>query len=90
MKTLFQTVGKFAILIATMAILTGLSLFLFGTWFCTYPLLRLPPRERRVRASADFAAAGLALMTAFGPPPNEESESEPEPTPPLHIHHWGA
>lgn len=59
-------VGKFALLSAGMAFLTAVSLFLLGSFLLTWPVLRMTPRDRRVRAAVDLLSAGMTAMQVFG------------------------
>lgn len=62
---LFRLAGRFALLLVTMAFLTAVSLFIIGGFLLTWPLLRLSPRDRKLKATADFATAGMTLLTVF-------------------------
>lgn len=62
---LFRLAGRFALLLVTMAFLTAVALFVIGGFLLTWPLLRLSPRDRKIKATADFATAGMTLLTAF-------------------------
>lgn len=65
-QTMFRAAGRIALWLATMAFLCAASLFVIGSYLLTWPLLRLSPRERRVRAIVDFASSAMAVATAFG------------------------
>ena len=65
MKSLFRTVGNFAMLGAAMAFLIGVTLFLTGSFLITWPLHRQSPRNRKLRATMDIVAAGMTLLTAL-------------------------
>lgn len=67
-RGLFRALGSLALLLACTAGLVALSCLLFGSFLISYPALRKSPRERRLRASADLAAAGLQLLQTFTPP----------------------
>lgn len=62
---LFRGAGKIALLLATMAFLAVISLFVVGSFILTWPVHRSSPRERKLKASMDFAQAGMTLLTAF-------------------------
>jgi cytochrome c oxidase assembly factor CtaG len=64
-KSMFRGAGQVALWAATMAFLAGVSLLLVGSFLLTWPILRKSPRDRRIKATMDFAAAGLTLMTVF-------------------------
>ena len=63
--TMFRGIGRVALLLASMAFLAGVSLFVFGSFLLTWPLLRLSPRDRRVKAGVDFASSAMTLLTVF-------------------------
>lgn len=65
-RALFRTTANLAFLAATMAFLVSVSLFLSGAFLATWPILRHSPRDRRLRAIAELAAAAMAAATAFG------------------------
>lgn len=70
-----------------MALLAAASLFIVGAWLATWPVLRLSPRQRQLKASLDFATAGLVLAQALGElrkgaPEDPEGAPEPEPEAP--------
>ena len=62
---LFRAAGRFAIWLATMAFLAAVSLFIIGGFLLTWPLLRMSPRDRRIKATVDFATSTMALATVF-------------------------
>lgn len=64
-RALFRLAGRFALLLATMAFLVGVSLFIVGSYILTWPILRLSPRDQKIAALTDVAAAGMKLMTVF-------------------------
>jgi hypothetical protein len=49
------------------------SLLVLGSFLATYPVLRVSPRERRLRAGMDAAAALLALAQTL-PKPRDEAD----------------
>lgn len=65
---LFSALGRFALLLATAAFLTAVSLFLVGAFLSTWPILRKSPRDARIRATADLASAAVTAIAAFRPP----------------------
>lgn len=65
MRIVFTSLGRVALSLAAVAFLTTAALFVVGSYMVTWPVLRLPPRERRVRAAMDLASAGMATMQAF-------------------------
>ena len=62
---MLKTVAKFALFLATMAFLTATSLFLFSAWALTWPLMRKSPREQRIRATAEAAAACVSMIQVY-------------------------
>lgn len=65
MKALIRGLGRFALTLATMGFLITVSMFLVASYLMTWPLLRTSPRERRLRASAELAAAVMGAVQAF-------------------------
>jgi cytochrome c oxidase assembly factor CtaG len=61
-RFLARGLGRMAILAATAALLTGVSLLVGGAFLMTWPLLRKSPREQRLQAATEMAAAGLVLL----------------------------
>lgn len=64
-RALFKALGSLALAAAGLAFLTAVSLLVLGSFIATWPILRLSPRERRLRASVELAAAGLTLLSTF-------------------------
>lgn len=62
---MFRGLGQFALLLVSMALLVVMSLFVIGSFLLTWPLHRLSPRDRRLRASVGFASSGMTLLTAY-------------------------
>lgn len=77
------TIGKVLLLLAGMAFITGLSLFVAGAFLATWPLLRLSPQERRIGALIGLGTAVMGMVQAYKPdtPTPDESETEPETEP---------
>jgi len=70
-------VGKLAVLLVSLTVITGVSLLLFGSYLLTWPVLRLSPRDRKVRALVDLTQAALAALAALQPPAtNGKNSSE--------------
>ncbi len=65
MKAMLKGLATFAFWAATLAFLTGVSLFLLGSFIATWPIMRKSPRNRRIKASMDLAAAAMTALTAF-------------------------
>lgn len=64
-RAMFAGLGKLALAAATMAFLTATALLVLSAFLVTFPVLRCSPRERRMKASMELAAAGLAVIGAF-------------------------
>ena len=75
--------GRAFLGLAGVAFLVGVSLFLFGSYLLTWPVLRLPPRERRMQAAVQLGSAVMGAMMAFRPPgmPGDVHDQEEEPAP---------
>jgi len=65
MRKLLKLFGSIVLSLATMAFIAATSLFVVGTFLTTWPVLRLSPRDRRVRAAIDLATAGIQLAQTF-------------------------
>jgi hypothetical protein len=59
-------VGKILVFLASMAFITGLSLFIVGGYCMTYPVTRMSPRSARTRALVDLFVSLMALGNAYG------------------------
>lgn len=70
--SLAKGVGKFAFLLVSLSIISGVSLLLFGSYLLTWPVLRLSPRDRKVKAIVDLTGAAMAALAAWQPPPSDE------------------
>lgn len=64
-RGMFKGLGKLALWAATAAFLTAVSLFVFGSFLTTYPILRLSPRDKRIRVTSDLAVAAMAAIQTF-------------------------
>lgn len=64
-RSLFKGVGKLFLLLAAMAFLALVSVFVIGSFILTWPVLRMSPRDRRLKSSMDFASSGMTMLTAF-------------------------
>jgi cytochrome c oxidase assembly factor CtaG len=62
---MFRGTAHTLVWLATMAFITGLSLLIVASYFLTWPILRKSPRERRIKATMEFASATLALLSTF-------------------------
>jgi len=70
---LARATGKMAFLLVSLAVITGVSLLLFGSYVLTWPVLRLSPTNRKVRAMVDLMGAAMAALAALQP---EKSQDE--------------
>lgn len=84
-RTLFKGLGRFALTLATMAFLAAVSLFVLGGFLLTWPILRLSPRDRKIKATMDLAQSAMTMLTVFSQDSVEkmmaEALEEPEPEP---------
>lgn len=64
-RALFKGAGRIALWLATMAFLSAVGLFVVGSFLLMWPILRMSPREKRIKATMDFASAGMTMLTAF-------------------------
>lgn len=64
-SSLFKGVGKLFLFLAAMAFLALVSVFVIGSFILTWPILRMSPRDRRIKSSMDFASSGMTMLTAF-------------------------
>lgn len=76
MKALAAFVGKLLLFLASMALITGMSLFVVGGWLVTLPILRLSPRNRRMTALMGAGAAMMTLAQAYGLMPDGTEEHD--------------
>lgn len=63
---MFTLVGKFALFLAAMALLTGVSFFVVGAYVMSWPILRVSPRSRRMQALMGLAIAAVTAARAYG------------------------
>lgn len=66
MIRLFAFAGKFALFLALMAILTGVSLCLLGAYLASWPIMRVSPRNRKLTALTGLVVALTAAARAYG------------------------
>lgn len=57
--------GKLALLLVAAGILVVASLFVFGSYLVTWPLLRTSPRNQKVQATVTLAGALMQTAQAF-------------------------
>ena len=65
-RGLARGIAKLALIGAAMAFVSGVVLFLTASFLLTWPLHRLSPRNRKMRAGMDLAAAFTVALAAFG------------------------
>lgn len=64
-RRLIALVAKVALGLVGMALLTAAALFVVGAYAATWPILRLPPRQKQLRAGLDLAVALAGAVAAF-------------------------
>lgn len=71
---LAKGIGKLCLLAVCMAFISAITLLLFGSWLLSWPMLRLSPQNRKVKAMVDLTAAAFVALQAIKPddedPPN--------------------
>jgi hypothetical protein len=76
---LARATGKLAFLLVSLTVITGVSLLLFGSYILTWPVLRLSPTNRKVRAMVDLTAAALAALSTLQPAEDKDGGTETVP-----------
>lgn len=61
-RFLAKTFASILLGLAGMALLTALSLLVASSFIATWPLLRLSPNDRRLRAGMNLASAVMSLL----------------------------
>jgi len=74
---LARATGKFAFLLVSLAVISGVSLLLFGSYILTWPVLRLSPTNRKVKAMVDLMGAVMAALATLQPE-KQQDEHIPE------------
>lgn len=64
-NALFRGFGKLALLAATAAFLTAVSLLLLGSFLITWPVLRKSPRDQKIQAATNLASAGMVMLATL-------------------------
>lgn len=59
--------GGLVLLVAVMAFITAISLFVVGGFLVSWPILRLSPRGRRKQSVVNLGVALMAAYVAFQP-----------------------
>ena len=73
---LARATGKFAFLLVSLAVISGVSLLLFGSYILTWPVLRLSPGNRKVKAMVELMGAAMAALAALQPVGEKEHEQQ--------------
>lgn len=60
-----RAVGGFALITVSLGIVAVLSLFMLGSYLLTWPILRMSPRDRRIKVIIDLAQASFAALSAL-------------------------
>lgn len=63
---LLTLVGKFALFLAAMALLTGVSFFVVGAYLMSWPIMRVSARGRRMQAIMGLGVAVVTAARAYG------------------------
>lgn len=66
--------GRLILGIAGFSLMTGMMLFMVGAYLVTMPLMRLSPKERRMRAAMDMAAAVFGMIRSYAPVESGDEE----------------
>ena len=69
---LARATGKLAFLLVSLAVISGVSLLLFGSYVLTWPVLRLSPTNRKVKAMVELAGAVMAALATLQPEKADE------------------
>lgn len=65
-RATFALLGRILLLLAGVLFVAALSIFVFGTFILTWPILRLSPRDQKLRATTNFASSAMTLFTILG------------------------
>ena len=76
---LAKGVGKLALLAVSLCVISGVTLLLFGSYLLTWPMLRMSPRNRKVKSMIDLTAAAMAALAALQPEGDNGTERESQP-----------
>lgn len=68
MKIVTRMFARIFLFLATCAFLTAAGLFVMGSFFITWPILKQSPRTARKRAIIDLGVALMALSQTFAQP----------------------
>lgn len=63
--TILRGLGRWGVILATTAALTVASLFVFGSFLITWPILRMSPRDRRLRVTADLVSQIMTTVAVY-------------------------
>lgn len=97
-RGLIAGVGKILLLLATLAFVIFLSLFVATSFFLTWPILRLSPRDRKIKAMMNLAQSVMTALSVFSEDnvkrmmaeALEETEEEPpdDEEPEIYVSDW--
>lgn len=62
----FALLGKILLFLAGATLLAGVSFFVLGTYLASWPVMRISPRNRRMRVLMNLAVAGMEVARAYG------------------------
>lgn len=65
-RAAFAALGRILLLLATLVFVAALSIFVAGTFILTWPVLRLNPRDRKLKATMNLASSAMTLFTVLG------------------------
>jgi uncharacterized membrane protein len=57
--------GKIILGLASMLLIAFVSLFVFGSYLATWPIMRLSPRDQRLRTLMNLATAILSTVQVW-------------------------
>lgn len=66
MKLIFGFIGKSFLFLFALTIVSAMTFFVVGTYAMSYPIMRLSPRDRRVKAVIDLGVACMTTIRAYG------------------------
>lgn len=64
-NSILRLLGRWAVILATTAVLSVASLMVFGTFLITWPILRMSPRDRRLRVTADLVSQLMTTVAVY-------------------------
>lgn len=75
MKRLARFFGTVLLFLLGAVVCTVLALFVLAAFCITYPVLRLSPKDARLKAVIDLVMAGAAVAAAFKTDPGQAVEA---------------